>query len=131
MTSVESSNTSLPQTSPKDVHPSAIGTNTKPETASTESGSNSQFEDKAAAGIDERPDAKEQGPGDEGSSGQTDENGYPTQRHAGKVGYGPNYSQKAVCSIRIWELFLNALAGFPGQGDWIERRGGREGQEKP
>nr|GAT47920.1 predicted protein [Mycena chlorophos] len=59
-----------PQSSTDNVHPSAIGRNSVPDTT-------------------EPPDAGDPGP--KSASPGPDAAEYPEQRHAGAVGYGPNY----------------------------------------
>lgn len=90
--------TSISSTQPGEqagVHPSAVGTGTKPSTTTP-------------ADNNTKSDAPTDGP-----MPGADE-GYPEQKHAGKVGYGPNYNQGAVRwhDFPLWTTHLTHLCLF-------------------
>lgn len=70
------------------VHPSAIGSATEPH--------------KSNSGVDEtslNEQGREEDPQAESTNNDdTDSEGYPEQKHAGAVGYGPEYGKGAVSS---------------------------------
>ncbi|KAJ7267401.1 hypothetical protein C8J57DRAFT_1469628 [Mycena rebaudengoi] len=66
----------------KGVHPSAIGANTQPDATKTQPPPNASTDKSAVDNDNLKPD-------------------YPEQKHAGKVGLGPNFSDKPGLSDKI------------------------------
>lgn len=78
-----------------DVHPSAVGSNTIPSNKASQPHSTSPNSQESTGAN---------GDSGEGANPQLDAEGYPEQKHSGKVGYGPNYHQGAVRRITTSQI---------------------------
>jgi hypothetical protein len=79
---------------PSQVHPSAVGTGTIPSTDSERAPQPPAEGERPprSAPVDQDKEAADSGlPGED----------YPEQKHAGKIGYGPNYNQGAVSPVHM------------------------------